>query len=137
MALLDLHAWQSSTFEVLLSGRLLQKSKTIRKLFWGREVGCVKVAALNDLYRRDAKEGVSGFGKRTISSGGAPAALEEDPLLAKRAKKNMSKIKCKACGQVSRLPSSHWSLPADQAQMPIKRCEACSPKFFLIEHTSL
>ena len=66
----------------------------------------MQIAALNDLYRREAKEGLSGFGKRTISSGGgALAAVEDDSILAKRAKKTTSKIKCKACGQVNNIPS--------------------------------
>lgn len=69
----------------------------------------MQIAALNELHRRDAKEAVLGFGKRTISGSGtvAPSAAEDDGnlLLTKKTKKNMSKVQCKACGQVSWLAS--------------------------------
>ena len=61
----------------------------------------LQIQALNDLYRRaDGREGY-GFGKRTISGGGTwLAAGDEEGLAARKTKKNMAIVRCKACGQV-------------------------------------
>lgn len=60
----------------------------------------LQIQALNDLYRRsDGKEGY-GFGKRTISGGGTWLSVEDDGQAARKTKKNMAKVRCKACGQV-------------------------------------
>ena len=72
-------------------------------------VSIVQIQALNDLYRRaDGREGL-GFGKRTISGGGTwLAAGDEDGQAARKTKKNMATVTCKACGQVMDLPEEVW-----------------------------
>ena len=56
--------------------------------------------ALNDFYRRDGRDPSLGFGKRVISGGGQWLDVTDNPN-AKKTKKNMANIQCKACGQVA------------------------------------
>ena len=60
---------------------------------------------LNDFYRRDGRDPGLGFGKRVISGGGN-LDVHDNPN-ARKTKKNMAKIQCKACGQVTRSLPHH------------------------------
>ena len=64
-----------------------------------RACGLLQIAALNEMYKGEGKEAGVGFGKRTISGGGA-WLNEEEGAAPRKTKKNMSKVNCKACGQV-------------------------------------
>ncbi len=59
--------------------------------------------ALNELYKKEGKEGVA-FGRREISGEGTWVAPHEEADPNRKTKKNMAKVQCKACGQVSQSP---------------------------------
>ena len=67
-----------------------------------RACGLLQITALNEMYKGEGKEAAAGFGRRTISGGGT-WLNEEEGAAPRKTKKNMSKVNCKACGQVGRI----------------------------------
>jgi len=61
----------------------------------------VQIFALNELYKKEGREGVA-FGRREISGEGTWTAPHDEGDLNRKTKKNMANIRCKACGQVRR-----------------------------------
>lgn len=66
----------------------------------------LQVQVLNDLYRGEGNQAGAGFGKRTVTGAGVVTADEDlyEGAAPRKSKKNMSRVQCKACGQVPQFP---------------------------------